>query len=116
MVSLYESIVREDNRLLNIIENDRFYHVEVANPGVIPFLLKKFADTVYAREKYYAEKILKESKILEKIKHLDELLGKKQFFNPEILPLYGIRRYLTPKAEVLMKYINILKEMLLNQT
>jgi len=115
MVSFYESIIRKDNRLLNIIENDKFYHVEVVNPGVIPFLLKKFAGKVYTREKYYSEKILKELKILEKIKHLDELLGKKQFFDPEFLPLYGIGRCLTPRAEVLMKYIHILKERLLNQ-
>jgi len=108
-VSCYEKIVRETNRLLNIVEKDKFYLVEVANPILIPFLLKKLAFTEVTTVRRYVEALFAEVEILEKIKHMDELLKKNQVLPSEFLPLYGIGRYLTPRADILTNYIHIFR-------
>jgi len=112
VVSFYESLLQESNRLLNIVEEDRYYHIEVANPVLIPFLLKKFAFTQSNRVKSYVENALSMSKALDKIRYLDELLKGEKFFVPEFLILQGIGRSLARKAEILEKYIHIVKESL----
>lgn len=111
LIEGFESFIREQNILLSITEQVDLYYVEVANPVVIPFLIKKIADENNVRIKYSATKILKEPRILEKIRYLNDLLNKKQWYNTEFLPLHGIGRVLIPRADVLRKYIRIYKDL-----
>ncbi|MGP3705065.1 MAG: hypothetical protein ACKD6O_07220, partial [Candidatus Bathyarchaeota archaeon] len=111
LIEGFESLIREQNILLSITEQVDLYYVEVANPVVIPFFIKKIADENNVRIKYSATKILKEPRILEKIRYLNDLLNKKQWYNIEFLPLHGIGRVLIPRADVLRKYIRIYKDL-----
>ena len=111
LISGFESLIQEQNILLSVTEQANLYYVEVANPAVIPFLMKKLASEIDIRIKCSATKILEEPRILEKIRYLNELLNKKQWYNTEFLPLHGIGRVLIPRADVLRKYTQIYKDL-----
>ena len=113
LIRAFEEFIRKQNPLLNIEEKNKYYHVEIANPGVIPFLIKKLIDKDKKSEKI--KKILEESEeqaILKKIKRLDELSRSNHWYNLELSPIYGIDRVLKPRANVLKQYIKIFKELL----
>jgi len=113
----YESLLMDNNRLLNVKEENDNYCVEIANPTLIPFLLKKLIDEKYTR-KSDVEKILREQNILMKIKELDERFREedKRVFNLNLSPLYGIPRYLTLRKKVLTDYIHIVQTTISHKT
>jgi len=109
MIEAYESYIREQNKLLNIKEDNDSYYVEVVNPAVIPFLVKKTAmkDNIVVSSE--AMRVLSESNLLEKIKSLERFLNEPQFKNIQAWALTGIIQVLSHRKTIFEKYIQIFK-------
>lgn len=101
-IDLYESLLREQNKLANFIAEDNNYRMEIVNPSIIPFLVKKMHEENVGRwEKSLVAKTLCEENLLDKIRRINE----EKWI--EYLPLRGVERFLSLRAKIFKEYIEI---------
>lgn len=104
-LSAFDEFVKKRNKLLNIREEAENYWIEIVNPAIVPFLIRKLVTDEIVQIKKEILKILEEQIVLEKMKLLNKSFLEKQqwLYNLELRPLRGID--LDPRINVLRKYL-----------
>ena len=105
VIKAYEVFIQERNKLLQIKESKDIFTIELVNPTVIPFLLKKFV----GKERKYVRSLLASDDIFLEIRKLDEKL-KSRPESWELWPISGIGKNLERRKELLSQFILIFKK------
>ena len=102
LIEQFDAFAREQG-LLSVTEQADSYRVELVNPAVVPFLIRRLASG-----RGEVRQILEEPRMLEKMKQLDEILQEyrrgQRLHATSLLPLSGIGEVLDRRAGVLRKY------------
>ena len=109
-IEAYESLMRQQNRMLEITKTNDSFIVKLVNPIVIPHVIKKLYTSSHYLTKESCRELLTDSNFIARIESLNERFSKRtEWLSREFLPLHGIGCLLKPRAEVMEKFVNIFR-------
>jgi len=112
VVEFYESLIKERNKALKIIETEDTYIVKIINPILIPFILKKLYDPSIGKlQKNSIERLLRSSELMNELEELSNLSSQSsKFSSPEFSYLWGIGPYLRLRKNLMGKYVETFRK------
>jgi len=110
LIKAFESLIKEQNKVMEITEDEDSYIVKLVNPVVIPFIIKNLYTTTKSSVKKLSERLLKSPQLISKIESLNTRFSDRmEWYTGDFKPIWGIGRVLAPRTNFMQKYIHIFR-------